>query len=255
MSDILETKEGGVLTIRFNRPEKKNAITQAMYRAIADAFTQANGDDEIRAVLIAGSPGAFTAGNDISDFLKLAGAGLKDNPILDFLRALATFEKPLIAAIDGLAIGVGTTLLMHCDLVFAADNAMLQTPFVDLGLVPEAGSSLLAPQIMGRQQAFALLALGEKFSATRAKEAGLVFEITSSEALENAALTAAQQLAAKAPEALAATKKLLTEDKAALLQRIEEEAVLFGERLNSAEAREAFMAFMEKRAPNFQKAS
>jgi enoyl-CoA hydratase/carnithine racemase len=201
-----------------------------------------------------GSGGSFSAGSDVAEFAERArGRADLSGPILDFIRQLALVEKPLIAAVDGLAVGVGTTLLFHCDLVYATSNSTFRTPFLDLGLVPEAGSSLLAPQRMGHARAFEMLALGETFGAERALAAGLVNAIVPAAELEAAALDAARRLAAKPPEALALCRRLMRGDTAAVRSRIEEEARIFAERLVSPEAREAFAAFLEKRPPDFQK--
>ncbi len=239
--------EGGVQTIRMNRPEKKNAITAAMYRDMAAAVKSGWADEGIRATLFLGVPGAFSSGNDISDFMKIAMSGQRDSmDVFDFLEAIIMSRKPLIAGVDGLAIGVGTTMLMHCDYVLASDRAMLATPFVDLGLVPEAGSSLIAPRIMGHQKAFELLATGARWSAEEARSAGLVNKVVEGEGLEAAARQVAADIAAKPPEALAISRKLVRGDRSDVLARMKEEAVLFGERLTSDEAKAAFMAFMAK---------
>lgn len=239
--------EGGVQTIRMNRPDKKNAITAAMYRDMAAAVNAAKADDSIRVSLFLGVPGAFSAGNDIADFMKIAMSGERDSmDVFDFLEAIIMSEKPLVAGVDGLAIGVGTTMLMHCDYVLASDRALLSTPFVDLGLVPEAGSSLIAPRIMGHQKAFELLGTGARWSADQAASAGLVNEVVEGEGLEVRALEVARAIAAKPPEALAISRKLVRGDRSDVLARMKEEAVLFGERLASEEARAAFTAFMSK---------
>jgi len=201
-----------------------------------------------------GSGGMFTAGSDIADFIERAKGGSSlGGPVLDFIRYLPQIRKPVIAAVDGLAIGVGTTMLLHCDLVYASPTASLRTPFLDLGLLPEAGSSLLAPLRMGYARAFELLVLGEAFSAERAREAGIVNAIVPAAELEATALKAAARLAAKAPEVLSVSRRLMRGDPAAIVARIDEEARIFGSRLSSPEAREAFAAFMEKRVPEFGK--
>lgn len=249
MSDhILIERDGAVQIIRMNRPDKKNAITRAMYARMAEALTAADGDDAIRCSLIAGVPGAFSAGNDIADFLAFATGGGLGTEVLDFLAALAKGQKPLVAAVDGLAIGIGTTISLHCDLTFATPRALFKTPFVDLGLVPEAGSSLLAPALMGRQRAFALLALSQDFSAEDALSAGLIYGIVDEDAVEAEALRHAHDIAAKPPEAMRLTRDLMHGDRQPVLDRIEREAKLFGERLKSDEARSAFTAFMQKTA-------
>ena len=248
MAEIDVTREGRVQIIRFNRAEKKNAITRAMYKAMADALVEADGDAAIGAVLFLGQPEVFTSGNDLMDFMAVATGGEKGMEVIDFLRAIIGGSKPIVAAVDGLAVGVGTTMLMHCDLVYASRRAWLQTPFVDLGLVPEAGSSLVAPRIMGHQKAFALLAMGERFNATQAENAGLVNAVLEPEELEQHALDAATRLAEKPPEALALSRRLIRGDRAEIIARMEEEGRLFAERLVSDEARAAFMAFMSKKA-------
>lgn len=248
MSEYIEqSASAGVLTVRMNRPDKKNAITAAMYDAMARAIKAGEGDDAVRAILFLGTPGAFTAGNDIADFMRIAMSGERDSmAVFDFLEAIIMSAKPLIAGVDGLAIGVGTTMLMHCDHVVASGPSLFKTPFVDLGLVPEAGSSLIAPRIMGHHRAFDLLAMGEGFSAAEAKAAGLVSRVVEPGELEAAAMAAAAGLAAKPPEALAISRRLIRGDRSDILARMKEEAVLFGERLQSAEARQAFTAFMSK---------
>lgn len=239
----------GVQTIRFARPEKKNALIGPMYQAMVDALLAGEREPSIAVHVFMGTPGAFTAGNDIGDFMTRAMSGkpVLEGPGLDFIRLLPRIEKPMIAAVDGLAIGIGTTLLMHCDLVYASPTAWLQTPFLDLGLVPEAGSSLLAPRLMGHQRAFELLVLGEPFTADRAYEVGLVNAVVPSETLEETALAAARRLAAKPREALIASRRLLRGETAALSSAIETEARLFAERLASNEARSAFATFLGRK--------
>ena len=236
----------GVRVLRMNRPDKKNALDGAMYTALAEALEDGNTRADIRCQMICGLPGAFCAGNDIADFLKIAGkVPIGDTPVLRFLRALVRNEKPLVAAVDGFAIGVGTTMLFHCDRVFAAPGALFRTPFVDLGLVPEAGSSLIAPQLMGHKRAFELLCLGSAFSADKALQAGLISEIVDGD-VEAAALASARDIAARPPEAMAISRRLLRGDVEAIAARIEEEAMLFAERLKSPEAQGAFEAFLSK---------
>ncbi|HEX2019034.1 MAG TPA: crotonase/enoyl-CoA hydratase family protein [Aurantimonas sp.] len=245
MSDLIQTAvQEGVLTIRMNRPDKKNAITSAMYREMADAIAGASGDDAIAAVMICGVPGAFSAGNDIKDFMAVAVSGAPPRDAYDFLIAIATSKKPLVAAVDGIAIGIGTTILMHCDLAYASPASTFRTPFLDLGVTPEAGSSLIAPRIMGDQRAFALLALGETFDAEAARQAGLVYGV--SDDAETAARDAATRLAKKPPEALRIARALLRGSQEEIVQRIDLEIGHFTERLSSAEAKAAFMAFMSR---------
>ncbi|WP_454848413.1 crotonase/enoyl-CoA hydratase family protein [Rhizobium binxianense] len=250
MSDhvIIERPAGhpGVLLVRFNRPEKKNAITRAMYRTMADALTDANGDAEIRAVAFLGTEGCFSAGNDMNDFLTAAMGGSMGRDVVDFLHALVRAEKPVVSGVDGLAIGVGTTLHLHCDLTIASSRSQFRTPFVDLALVPEAASSLVAPRLMGHQRAFALLAAGETFSAEEAKDAGLVWKVAASGEIDALTLATAARLAAKPPEALRIARDLIRGDREEIIARIDEEARHFAERLKSAEARAAFEAFMRR---------
>lgn len=236
----------GVLLIRFNRPEKKNAITRAMYRTMADALIAANGDTEIRAVAFLGTEGCFSAGNDMNDFLATAMGGSMGRDVIDFLHALVRVEKPVVSGVDGLAIGVGTTLHLHCDLTIASIRSQFRTPFVDLALVPEAASSLVAPRLMGHQRAFALLAAGETFSAEEAKEAGLVWKVAASGEIDALTLATAARLAAKPPEALRIARDLIRGGREEIVARIDEEARHFAARLKSAEARAAFEAFMRR---------
>ncbi len=238
-------REGAVQILRLNRPEKKNALTVAMYEALAGALNAANADDGVAVTAILGQPGVFCAGNDIADFLAASQGGAVLHGF-EFLKALATCDKPLIVAADGPAVGIGTTLLFHCDLAFASPRAVFQTPFVDLGIVPEAGSSLLGPRVMGHVRAFELLAMGAPFSAEQAKEAGLINRIVAPDALESEALDAAQTLAGKPREALRIARRLLRGDTAALKQRMQEEGALFLERVKSNEAAAAFSAFLQK---------
>ncbi|WP_349359749.1 crotonase/enoyl-CoA hydratase family protein [Stappia sp.] len=240
-------RQDGIEILRMNRPAKKNALTGEMYSALAEALERGNADDEVRVHLVCGVPGAFTAGNDIADFLAFAGeGGLANAPVVRFLRALADCRTPLIAAVDGLAIGVGTTMLFHCDMVFASPRALFKTPFVDLGLVPEAGASLLAPALMGHQRAFELLCLGESFDPVRAKAAGFVNHIAAEEELEARALASARAIAEKPPGTMRAARDLLVGDRAALKARIEEEIALFAECLRSPTAQAAFARFLDK---------
>ena len=251
MSDILIHTDGGVSTITFNRLDKKNALTEAMYSALAEAMQQAATDDAVRVLVIQGDASVFTAGNDIKDFLEHPPTST-DAPVFRFLRQLVSFPKPLIAAVAGPAVGVGTTMLFHCDLVYAGDNAAFAMPFVNLGLCPEAGSSLLAPQLVGHQRAAELLLLGEPFLAETARDLGLVNRITAPTEVNALALAQAQRLASKPMSSLLETKRLLKQgQQAALLERVAEEAAVFARMLGEPAAREAFTAFMEKRPPQF----
>ncbi len=252
--EILIHEADGVLELRFNRPAKKNAITGAMYDALTAALADAAARPAVRAVLIAGEGDIFTAGNDIKDFLAMSG-GLTGTSPGRFIRAAATFNKPLVAAVHGPAIGIGTTLLLHCDLVYASPEASLSVPFVDLGLVPEAGSGLLLPLRIGTARASALLMLGEPMDAAAAHAAGLVTAIVPAAELHGHARAKARKLAAKPPAALAATRALMRGEHGALLAQMERESAAFAHALQGAEAREAFTAFLERRAPDFSAAA
>ncbi|WP_409560647.1 crotonase/enoyl-CoA hydratase family protein [Hyphomicrobium sp. MC8b] len=253
-AEIAIWRDGPVQILRIARPEKKNALTGAMYGTLADAIEAGDADDTIAAHILTGSGGVFTAGNDIGDFLATArGTGGLDENVVRFIRLLPVVKKPLIAAVDGNAIGIGTTLLFHCDLVYAAPDATFATPFLDLGVVPEAASSLLMPARMGYTRAFAMLALGDPLSADDALAAGFVNAIVPASDLEATALAAAKRLSAKPPEALAVARRLMRGDPEIILARMDEEVAAFRERLRSPEAVEAFTAFFEKRPPNFRK--
>ena len=253
MSNVIVEARDRVLRIEIARPDKKNALTLDMYRALADALAAADADAAVRAVLIHGQPGCFTSGNDVKDFLELPrspGA----SPAAGFLRAIATAKKPLVAAVGGPAVGIGTTMLLHCDLVYAAPNARLQMPFVPLGLLPEAASSLLLPAMAGYRRAAELLLLGQPFGAEKALAAGIVTEIVPEAELLERARQAALALAALPPASVRITKELMKRSLAQGVQeRITEELQLFGERLRSPEAKEALRAFMEKRKPDFSR--
>jgi enoyl-CoA hydratase/carnithine racemase len=248
MSAHVEIAAGdGVEVIRLVRPEKRNALTQDMYRALTDALEAGETNPAIRVRVLFGSGGHFSGGNDIADFLATA-KGEQGTPreVLRFIEALPQLRKPLIAGVDGQAVGIGTTLLMHCDLVYATPRATFATPFLDLGLVPEAASSLLMPAAMGYARAFELLVLGETFGADRAREAGIVNAIVPSDDLEAHVLGIAARLARKPPEALATAKQLLRGDGTAALARTRAEAAEFARCLTSAEARAAFEAFFTR---------
>jgi len=247
MSDsVLISDDGGVRVIRMNRPEKKNALTQPMYTAMTAALDSAQSDPAVRCVLFAGSPGAFSAGSDIADFLAAAQGGLKSITV-DFLKALVGNDKPLVAAVNGLAVGIGTTMLLHCDHVVAATSATFSTPFTRLGLVPEAGSSLLAPRRMGHARAFALLVMGRPLSAEEAKAAGIVNAVVDGAAVEDMALAAAREIAALPVGAVTLARRLLRGDVDEIAARIDTEVSHFKERLKSDEARAAFMAFLARK--------
>ncbi len=248
-NEIEIARQGAVLTAAFARPEKKNAITSAMYEALIDVFDTAEQDAGVGALVLSGKGGVFTAGNDIKDFIAIATGAVgsrdpRDFPGWRFISRLAGFGKPLIAAVQGAAVGIGTTLCFHCDLVYAAGDARFHMPFVNLGLVPEAGSSLLAPERFGRVRAAEYLLLGEPFDAQTAYRLGLVNEVLPEAALLPHAIEKAALLAAKPRSALLAARRLMRGDPAALRERMEREIEAFGVALASDEARSAFFAFM-----------
>jgi len=251
MSEVKIESRDAVLEIRFDRPKKRNALTVAMYARMVEALEGAEHDPTVRAVAFTAEGETFTAGNDVMDFMNGLGDG--EPPVLRFIRLLATYEKPFVAAVNGAAVGLGTTMLLHCDLVYASESARLSTPFVSLGLVPEAASSLLLPQRVGTAVAAELLLLGTPMSAARAMGLGLVNEIVPSSDLRATALSRAGLLAKQPPIALRRARALLRGDVSATLARLDEEAKLFAECLVGTEAREAFTAFIEKRAPDFSK--
>ncbi len=255
MDEIVVTVAEHILRLEINRPAKKNALSAAMYAAMTQALERAANDPEIRAVVISGQPDAFTSGNDINDFMQaLRGLRFEETEVFRFLEALRSAPKPLVAAVRGLAVGVGTTLLLHCDLVYAGASARFQLPFVNLGLVPEAASSLLLPQVAGYRRAAELLLLGDMFDAQKARDAGIVNAVVEDDAVLGAALAAAAALAQKPPVALRLAKALMKQGSgAATQQRIREEGAYFVERLASPEAREAFAAFLERRKPDFSR--
>ena len=251
MSELLIHQEAGVLTLTFNRVERKNSITVAMYDTLATEIERAATDADVRTVLIQGHETVFSAGNDLDDFLRNKPAGM-DSPVFRFLRGIATLPKPLLAAVCGPAVGVGTTLLFHCDLVYAGDNAAFSMPFVNLGLCPEAASSLLVPQMFGYHRAAEALLLGEPFMAEAALEVGLVNRVVPPTEANAIAQAQARKLAAKPISSLIETKRLMKKGQAALVaQQMTEEGAVFGRMLGEPAAREAFTAFMEKRKPDF----
>ena len=251
MTEILINTESGVCTITLNRIERKNSINVAMYTALSDALDAATQDANTRAVVIQGHETIFSAGNDISDFLNVPPAG-QDSPVFRFLRTVSTFTKPIVAAVCGPAVGIGTTVLLHCDLVYAGDNAAFSMPFVNLGLCPEAASSLLVPQLMGYHRAAEALLLGEPFTAETALEMGLVNRIVPPSEVNALAQQQARKLATKPLPSLIETKRLMKKSNApALAERMVEEGASFGRMLKEPAAREAFTAFMEKRKPDF----
>jgi enoyl-CoA hydratase/carnithine racemase len=247
-SHVTVDDTGPVRTVRMNRPDKKNALTAAMYEAMATAIESANNRADIRCVIIAGGPGAFSAGNDLTEFSQSAATGQGvGSSVIRFLHTLARSERPLVAAVQGLAVGIGTTMLLHCDHVVAGTDARFSTPFVNLGLVPEAGSSLLAPRLMGHRRAFELLVMGRPLDATAAQGCGLVNAVVPPGDVEVEALKAARDIAALPAEAVAASRRLLRGSPDEIVARIDEEVRLFQERLLSAEAQTAFGAFLTRK--------
>ncbi len=254
MNDVLVEQTGSVLQILFNRPEKKNALTGAMYAAVVDAFRRADEDASIRVVLLSGVGDTFTSGNDIKDFQTRAATN-EPTHASPFLTALSSLAKPLVAAVNGAAIGVGTTMLAHADIVIAARSARFVMPFTSLGLVPEAASSLLFPRLVGHQRASALLLLGDSLDAETARDWGFVNQVVADEDLMNTARSVTARLAALPPASVRQTKNLIKNGRQDVPGRIAEELVLFRDRLRSPEAAEAFQAFAEKRKPDFSKFS
>jgi enoyl-CoA hydratase/carnithine racemase len=251
--DILTSKENGILTIRFNRPEKKNAITSAMYQRMADALKEAEDDAAVRVIVIAGHPEIFTAGNDLEDFLKHPPKG-GTSSVAQFMHHLSHAAKPVMAVVSGAAVGVGTTMLLHCDLVYAADNAKFSVPFVQLGLCPEFASSMLLPRLAGYQRAAEKLMLGEAFLANEACNMGLVNKVLPSEQLMPFAQGQAAKLAALPASSIRITKRLMKAGQNADIQaQMAEEIRHFSAMLLAPEAKEAFEAFFEKRKPDFSK--
>jgi enoyl-CoA hydratase/carnithine racemase len=243
---VIVTDDGAVRIIRMNRPEKKNALTQPMYADMTKALREAETIDAIRCVMFAGAPAAFCAGSDIGDFLKAAEGGLK--PItVDFLHALARSEKPLVAAVGGVAIGIGTTMLFHCDHVVASADATFSTPFLKLALIPEAASSLLAPMRMGYARAFSMLVMGRPLTATDAHQAGIVNSVVDPGAADNVALQAAREIAALPAGAVAVSRRLMRGQVDVVAGQIDTEVMHFKERLKSDEARAAFAAFLTRK--------
>lgn len=250
---IVVSRDGAVMEIRFNRPAKKNAITNAMYGAMADALEAAGANNGVRAVLFTAEGDFYTAGNDLMDFAAV-NSGAVDGPreVWRFLDRTIRFEKPIVAAVQGNAVGVGVTMLLHCDLVYIAEDAKLTTPFVDLGLVPENASSVTMPARMGHARAFAMLGLGEPLPGREAVAAGIANAALPPAEVTPRARAAALALSKKPAEALRLAKGLMR-DPEALAARMEQEGKVFAQRLKSAEAAEAFSAFMERRPPNFEK--
>ena len=247
----------GVATIEIARPEKKNAITVAMYQAMADALDAAQADAAVRAVLVTGQPGIFTSGNDIEDFMARPpgqGSDAAESPVFRFMRALTSIDKPVVAAVTGAAIGIGTTMLLHCDFVYVSDEARLAMPFVGLGLVPEFASSLVVPQLLGRVRAAEKLLLGDPFTAAEAVEYGIANAVLPAAEVAAHARRVAERFNALPPGAVAETKRLLRRGhEASLLETIRTEGEIFARRLRSPEAQEAFSAFFQKRRPDFSR--
>lgn len=249
--------DNGILTLTFDRLDRKNAITAAMYQTLADALRSAEADSAVRAIVIEGKPEIFTAGNDLEDFMKrppTSGEGGAPAPVFQFLHAIAEAGKPVVASVSGAAVGIGTTLLLHCDLVYASDTAKLTLPFTQLGLCPEAASSLLLPRLVGYQRAAEKLLLGEPFSAQEAFEIGLVTKVLPVAELDAHVRRQAAKLAALPASSLRETKRLMKGGEAAAVKhQMAEEAGVFARMLAAPEAKEAFTAFFEKRKPDFSK--
>jgi len=244
---VLVSDDGAVRVIRFNRPEKKNALTQPMYAAITRALREAQTSDAIRCVVFTGGQSAYSAGADIGEFLEsVEGDGLRSHTI-DFLKILTHNQKPLIAAVGGLAVGIGVTMLFHCDYVVAASNATFTTPFLKLALIPEAASSLLAPMRMGYARAFSMLVMGRPLSAEQAKDAGLVNDVVDAAEVEATALKAAKEIAALPAGAVAVSRRLMRGHAEAVDRQIDAEVAEFKDRLTSDEARSAFTAFLSRK--------
>jgi len=247
MPDIIISNEGSVRKIRINRPEKRNALTLAMYETMAAAIEGASTEPNVKCLLLAGSPEIFCAGNDLNDFIAMARSGVLGVQIVRFLHALARCEKPVVASVSGAAVGVGTTMLLHCDQVIASDTAVLLTPFVSLGLLPEAGSSLIAPRLMGHARAFSLLVMGKPLSAEEAKAAGIVTAIVPGADLDAQSLALAREVAALPPESVASARRLMRGSVEEIVARIDEEVEAFKTRLASPEAQKAFAAFLSRK--------
>ena len=253
MNPIKTATVNGVATIEIARPEKKNALTMAMYAAMGEAIDAARADSAVRALLITGQPGVFTSGNDLEDFMQRPPSG-PDSAVFQFMNALADCDKPVVAAVTGAAVGIGTTMLLHCDLVYVSDEARLALPFVSLGLVPEFGSSLLLPLLMGPARAAEKLLLGDPFGPQDAMDCGIANAVLPAGEVVPHARRMAERFNLLPPEAVRETKRLMRKARgAALAQARDDENLVFGQRLRSPEAREAFTAFFEKRRPDFTK--
>ncbi|MGQ3040469.1 MAG: enoyl-CoA hydratase [Brevundimonas sp.] len=255
MTDHIKTElAGGVLTVTLARADKKNAITQAMYAALAEAAERARTDDAVRVLVFTGEGDSFSAGNDIADFIAIGSqtGNPSDMAVFRFLKAMADLDKPVVGAVRGRAVGIGLTLLLHCDMVVVAEDALLSAPFINLALAPEAASSLLLPNVLGHQRAFEIFALGEPIDGRTAVAWGLANRAVAADQVDATAQDLAGRLAARAPNSIRKTKRLMRDAEAiwALMQR---EGEAFGSQMKSPEAMEAFMAFSQKRAPDFSK--
>jgi enoyl-CoA hydratase/carnithine racemase len=254
-TDILTTRRGAVLEIGFNRPARKNALTHAMYEALAAAVRAADGDAGVRAILFHGSPETFTAGNDVADFIERPPQG-EDAPVFRFIVSVLESTKPLVAAVNGPAVGIGTTLLLHCDLVYAGDNARFSLPFTQLGLLPEFASSYVLPLVAGYHRAAELLLLGEPFGPDAALAAGFVTRVVPAAETLATARAAADKLCALPPKSIRVTRALMREaHREAIAKRALDESGHFRDMLHEPAAREALTAFMEKRKPDFSRES
>lgn len=254
MSDLIQSRqEGAVRTLAIHRPEKKNAFTHGMYSALAEALAAADADASVSVVVLTGQEGMFTAGNDLQDFLAHPPTG-QQSPVWRFLHQIAGQQKPVLAAVDGVAVGIGTTLLLHCDAVYASDRARFSMPFVNLGLCPEGASSLLLPRVAGMARASEWLLFGEPFDAQAALQGGLVNRVVPAADLQRVVAERAAALAERPLASLMLTKKLLREPlRASVTETFSREGAAFMERLASPEAKEAFSAFLERRKPDFKK--
>jgi enoyl-CoA hydratase/carnithine racemase len=247
---IRESVSENIMTITIDRAKKKNAITEAMYAAMADTINAARKNNDVKVLVITGKGDCFTAGNDLKDFIQNPPNGLK-SPVFKFMYSLCNFDKPILAAVNGPAIGIGVTMLMHCDLIFATESAVFQLPFINLGLVPEFGSSLILPMLIGKARASEALMLGEPFDSKTAMKLGLLNSILSTSELMPHTLSIARTLTAKPTSALKKTKALMNQNNDAIKEQIKIEAEAFGHQLQSVEVKEAINAFFEKREPNF----
>jgi enoyl-CoA hydratase/carnithine racemase len=255
MTDNIKTElAGGVLTVTLARAEKKNAITQAMYAALAEAAERARTDDAVRVLVFTGEGDSFSAGNDIADFIAIGSqtGNPSDMAVFRFLKAMADLDKPVVGAVRGRAVGIGLTLLLHCDMVVVAEDALLSAPFINLALAPEAASSLLLPNVLGHQRAFEIFALGEPIDGRTAVTWGLANRAVSADQVDATAQDLAGRLAARAPNSIRKTKRLMR-DAAAIWALMQREGEAFGSQMKSPEAMEAFIAFSQKRAPDFSK--